>query len=54
MCGLCNKRLLILSYEALAKLLLHYKEQAKFDGIDLEKIYEASRKEDKKPRKEDD
>ena len=52
LCGLCKKRLLILDYPPLAKLLLHFEEQAKFDNIDVEQIYRDSEGKSKEPETE--
>jgi hypothetical protein len=42
LCGVFNKRLLVLDFESLGKLLLDFEERAEFDGIDVQEMYAAS------------
>lgn len=47
-CGLVGKRLVILDFIPLAKLLMDFEQQATFDGVHVDKVYRASKRKTRK------
>jgi hypothetical protein len=51
LCSAFGKEICILGADELGRLLLHFEEQAPFDGLNVDQIYKHSRTKDKRPKK---